>query len=199
MAMPIPVTALGPGEWTAELVRQLPEDDKRYEVIDGELLVSPAPGGRHQRACYVLCKTLDEFAFPHGIGVAMLAPTDIEYSPRRMVQPDVFVVSLEEAKVACDWDRVPQLLLVAEVLSLSTAVFDRRTKRRMYLDQGVPEYWIVDLHARVIERWTPTSDRPSIHDEVIEWRPFSHAPTLRIELAAYFAAALDIFPDREGW
>jgi Uma2 family endonuclease len=186
-------------EWTAQLVRQLPEDGYRYEVIDGELVVSPSPGGRHQRACALLWRMLDTFATTHGLGAASLAPTDIEYSPQRLVQPDVFVMPLEDGQVAPDWDRLPQLLLVAEVLSPSTALHDRRTKRKMYLDEGVPQYWIVDLQARLIERWRPGDDRPELCDDVIEWHPAGHAPTLTIDVAAYFAAVHDIFPHALGW
>lgn len=199
MAMPIPISAVAPGEWTADLVRQLPEDGKRYEVIDGELLVSPSLGGRHQHAVGVLWRLIEAFTREHRLGLAMFSPSDIEYSPRRMVQPDVFVVPLDGTKIPRDWDRIPQLMLVVEVLSPTTALYDRRTKRRMYLEEGVREYWIVDLNARLIERWTVGGDHPTIHEESIDWHPASHAPSLTIDLSAYFAEVHDVFPDDLGW
>ncbi|MBK8247400.1 MAG: Uma2 family endonuclease [Gemmatimonadetes bacterium] len=200
MAMPVLVPGVRPGEWTADLVRQLPEDGNRYEVIDGELLVSPSPRGRHQRSVFLLGRILEAFARDHRLGVVMLSPSDVEYSPRRMVQPDVYVVPREMGgKVAYDWDRVPQLMLVVEVLSPSTARYDRVTKRRMYLAQGVPQYWVVDPQARLIERWTPDCDRPAIHDASIDWHPASHAPTLTIDLPAYFDEVHEPFPEDSGW
>jgi Uma2 family endonuclease len=199
MAMPALHTDHRGGEWTAEMVRQLPEDGNRYEVIDGELLVSPSPSGRHVRACVLLLVKLEDYVARHQIGITMMSPSDIEYSPRRMVQPDLYVVPVGEGKVARDWDRVPQLMLVAEVLSPSTARYDRRTKRQMYLGEGVPEYWIVDPRAQLIERWTPAEERPSVHDESITWHPAGAPAPLTIDLAAYFAAVHDPFPDDLGW
>lgn len=200
MAMPVLVPGVRPGEWTADMVRQLPEDGNRYEVIDGELLVSPSPGGRHQCAVLSLLVRLDAFVRAHRLGLVMASPSDQEYSPRRMVQPDLYVVPREmNGKVAADWDRVPQLMLAVEVLSPSTARYDRVTKRRMYLEQGVPQYWVVDPHARLIERWTPDSDRPAIHEASIDWHPASHAPTLTIDLLAYFDEVYEPFPEESGW
>lgn len=200
MAMPLLLPDVRPGEWTAELVRQLPEDGNRYEVIDGELLVSPSPSGRHQRAVFLLAERLEAFVRPHQLGLVMISPSDVEYSPRRRVQPDVYVVPLEmTGKVARDWERVPRLLVAVEVLSPSTARYDRITKRRMYLDEGVPQYWVVDPHARLIERWTPDSDRPSVHDASIEWHPAGHAPALTIDLAAYFDEVHEPFLEDSGW
>lgn len=197
MAMP----ALHPpaGEWTAELVRQLPHDGHRYEVIDGELLVSASPGGRHQRACVLLWRRIEEFVAQHHLGIAMCSPSDLEYSPRRMVQPDVYVVPLEGTKLARDWERVPRLMLVAEVLSPSTARHDRRTKRRMYLDEGVPNYWIVDPHARLVECWQPGADRPTIQEQGLTWHPAGHVPALVIDLDEYFEQVHAPFPDDLGW
>ncbi len=186
-------------EWTAEMVRALPEDGNRYEVIDGELLVSLSPGGRHQRAAAMLWRRLDPFVTTHKVGMAALSPSDIEYSPRRMVQPDVFVIPLEAAKVPRDWDRVPRLMLVAEVLSPSTARYDRLTKRRMYLDEGVPQYWVVDPHARLIERWRQGDDRPELCDTTIEWHPVGHAPSLVLDLNEYFSEVHGLYPDDLGW
>jgi Uma2 family endonuclease len=79
-------------EWTAEMVRALPDDGKRYEVLDGELLVSPAPSMNHQRVVFLLARILDGYVRKHGLGEVFIAPTDVEFSPKRLLQPDVFVI-----------------------------------------------------------------------------------------------------------
>ena len=74
-----------------------------------------------------------------------------------------------------------------EILSPSTSRADRQAKRRLYQRQRVPEYWIVDVDARLIERWRPEDERPEILTEQIVWQPdAAHAP-LEIDVPAYFA------------
>jgi Uma2 family endonuclease len=192
MGMP---AALRPrhSEWTAELVRQLPDDGNRYEVVDGELLVSPAPSRYHQRAVLLLWRLLEDFLRTHEIGVALAAPCDVEFAPSRMVQPDVYCVPLVNGRIAERFVPADGLLLAAEVLSPFTARFDRHTKRHLYQLERVPEYWIVDVNARLIERWHPDDERPQICDEIIEWRIAGHAPTLTIDLGEYFRGLFEIF------
>ena len=88
MAMPA-----HPTEWTVEMVRAIPEDSNRYEVIDGELFVTPAPSVAHQRAVLELALLVAPYVRAHRIGEALIAPADvIVYGPRKFVQPDLFVV-----------------------------------------------------------------------------------------------------------
>jgi Uma2 family endonuclease len=83
------------------------------------------------------------------------------------------------------------LLLAVEVLSPSTARADRVTKRVLYRDEGVSEYWVVDLDARTIERSTPADPRVDILDDRVEWRAEGAASSIAIDLADYFARVLD--------
>jgi Uma2 family endonuclease len=78
-----------------------------------------------------------------------------------------------------------------EVASPSTARYDRGLKRRFYQRAGVPEYWIVDLDARIVERWRPGDARPEVLDGVLSWQPGPEAPALTIDLAAFFARVMD--------
>jgi Uncharacterized protein conserved in cyanobacteria len=83
------------------------------------------------------------------------------------------------------------MLLVVEVLSPSTARADRPRKRLIYQDQGVPEYWIIDPAARLVERWRPEDARPEqIADELV-WRPMRDVPALGIDLVTYFRSVHD--------
>jgi Uma2 family endonuclease len=81
-------------------------------------------------------------------------------------------------------------LLVVEIVSPSTARTDRQQKRRIYQSEGVPEYWIVDLDARVVERWRPHDTRPEIIADILVWQPQSDIAALSIDLVELFAEAL---------
>ena len=179
------------GDWTAEMVRALPEDGNRYEVVDGELLVTPAPTYRHQAVAFELLLRLNEYLRPTGSAAVLFSPADIEFDARTLVQPDLFVYPLRKGEKPRDWSDIDQLLLAIEILSPSTARFDRHVKRRRYQRHGVPEYWIVDIDARLIERWRPEDDRPEILADAITWRAPDAADALTIELEEFFARVLD--------
>ena len=181
MGMPAPTV------WTAEMVRALPDDGNRYEVIDGELLVTPSPTRTHQRAVRELLKVLDPFMNDRGIGEVMMSPSDVELDRKGMVQPDLFVNGLVEGRLPNDWNVGAPLLLVVEVLSPSTARSDRITKRHRFQRAGIPEYWIVDCDARTVERWRPQDDRPEVLDSTLSWQPDPAQQPLVIDLAALFA------------
>ncbi|HZI27219.1 MAG TPA: Uma2 family endonuclease [Gemmatimonadaceae bacterium] len=185
MAMPAPNT-----QWTAEMARALPDDGNRYEVLDGVLFVSPAPSPAHQRAVFLLCTILDRYTTANDLGAAMISPADIEFSPRRRLQPDVFVVPREIDRHFRAWTEVTTLLLAAEVISPSTARVDRGEKRLILQDERIPEYWIVDLDARIVERWRPPDERPEILSETLLWHPRSFAPALELDLVEYFRSVL---------
>jgi Uma2 family endonuclease len=106
-----------------------------------------------------------------------------------MVQPDVFVQGLVDGRVSMGWNSGAPLLLVVEVLSPSTAKVDRTAKRRRFQRAGIPEYWIVDTDARVIERWRPEDTRPEVLAETISWQPVLAAAPLVIDLPLLFARA----------
>ena len=187
MVMPAPRS-----EWTAEMVRDLPNDGKRYEVLDGELFVTPAPSGDHQFALKALYNRLEPYVQAHGIGVLLWSPADIEFSPRRLVQPDLFVAPLVDGKRPRTWRDMRHLVLAIEALSPTTAHADRHRKRRIYMEESVDEYWIVDIDARVIERWRKGERRPDVLDEILEWQPRADVQPVVLELPPYFVEILDV-------
>ncbi|MGQ0640595.1 MAG: Uma2 family endonuclease [Gemmatimonadaceae bacterium] len=184
---PIPI---GGTDWTAEMARALPDDGKRYEVLDGELFVTPAPSAYHQRALAVLFRLLEPYVREHRIGELLWSPADIEFSPRRLTQPDLFVAPLVDGNRPRTWRDVQGLVLAVEVLSPSTARADRQVKSRIYMEEDVGEYWIVDLDGRVFERWRKGENRPEILAGSLGWQPHTDVPPLTIDLAAYFAEVL---------
>lgn len=173
-------------EWTVERALALPDDGNRYEVLDGELFVTPAPTWGHQSAIERLFPALQRYTDESRIGWTKLSPADIIFSPRRLVQPDIFVVPWRDPRPAA-WTDVKSLLLAVEVLSPSTARADRHRKRVIYQSEGVPEYWIVDGDARLIERWSPEDERPEILADRLEWQPRAELAPFVLDIPAYFA------------
>jgi len=173
--------------WTIDMVRALPDDRNRYEIIDGELFVTPAPSMVHQRAVLRLALRLVVYLDAQRIGEAIIAPADVEISENTMVEPDLFVVPPIVGRPPRSWTEAERLLLVAEVLSPTTARADRVRKRVLYARVRVPEYWIIDVDGRVVERWRPDDARPEILSERLAWQPDPAQTGIMIDLAAYFA------------
>jgi Uma2 family endonuclease len=184
MGMPDTLT---PVYWTADMARRLPEDGNRYEVVYGELLVTPAPRLWHQQLVGRLHVALAKYLEIHRAGVVFTSPADISWGQDVMVQPDVFVVPLEQAKTL-EWSAIRDLLLVAEVLSPSTPRHDRFTKRRRYQEARVPLYWIVDGEARQVEVWTPEDVFPRIERDRLIWRLEGAGARFTLSLQELFRA-----------
>lgn len=176
--------------WTAADLREIPDDRNRYEIIDGELFVTPSPSMGHQSIAAELFARLHVYLRDRHIGNVYFAPLDLHFADDTVVEPDLFVVPLVEGRRARSWEEAGRLLLVIEILSPSTARADRTVKRRKYQRDGVPEYWIVDGDARVVERWKPEDDRPEIISERLEWQADHDVPALTIDLRELFAGAL---------
>jgi Uma2 family endonuclease len=113
------------------------------------------------------------------------------FSQRRAVEPDLFVVPLVDGRKPRHLSDVRRLVLAVEVSSPSTARTDRVEKRTLYREEGVDEYWIVDLDSRIFERSTPSEPRPEILDTRLEWRPEGATTALTIDLIEYFEKVLD--------
>lgn len=168
--------------WTAERIRALPDDGRRHEVVDGEHLVTPAPRVPHQDAVLLLATQLRAYVKPHGLGKVMVSPADLELDRKTLVQPDVFVSRNRRVKT---WKDALPLRLAVEILSPSTARADRIVKRHRFQRAAV-EYWIVDLDARLVERWRPGDKRPEVLADRLEWRPEKTLPPLLVTLPSLF-------------
>jgi Uma2 family endonuclease len=181
--------------WTYEEVLALIDEQEdrsvRYEFADGELLVTPAPGGYHQRIILALFRMIDPYVREHGVGEVRLGPSPVALVKRTIFQPDLFVVpSIDGKKPRADVP-VTSSLLVVEVLSDGSRRHDRLTKRHHYQRGGVPEYWIVDQEAQMVERWRPSDDRPEVLENELRWQPMATAPPLTIDLVSLFRGVLD--------
>jgi Uma2 family endonuclease len=177
--------------WTPAMVRALPDDGNRYEVVAGELLVAPAPSFDHQRAVARLFLRLAPYIDTHGLGEALMSPADIEFEEEHLVQPDIFVAPRVEGRRPHRWSEIKHLLLAVEVLSPSTARADRMVKRQLFQRVGVPDYWIVDVAARLVECWRPDESRPEVLSATLTWRPTPDTPPLEIDLPQLFAEIVE--------
>ncbi|MEO8333541.1 MAG: Uma2 family endonuclease [bacterium] len=175
--------------WSQEEVREMQGSRAwpRYELIDGELLVTSSPSVPHQRFIVELLVLIRAYVIAHDVGEVLTSPADIELDQGSVLQPDIFVIP--PGLVVRTWPDVTALLLAIEVLSPSTARHDRVTKRIFFQKHRVPEYWIVDLEARLVERWRPDDVRPEILPDRLIWQPYAGVEPLTIDLTALFVNA----------
>jgi Uma2 family endonuclease len=128
----------------------LPDDGNRYEVIDGELLLVPAPNEFHQRVSMNLTLILGPFVRTAKLGDLYYAPFDVVLSDTNIVQPDILFVSAARSAVITERNVQGSPDLVVEILSTSQPGRDEVTKRRLYTEFDVAEYWIVDPGRRMV-------------------------------------------------
>ena len=136
---------------TYEEFRRLPDDGKRYELIGGEVHLTPAPHTKHQYVVHNLDIPLSVYVQKNKLGDVWTAPLDVRLSGDTALQPDLIFVSDARAEIIQeDWIAgAPDL--VVEVLSPSTAAYDRATKLPAYAEAGVPEFWLIDSQAKTVE------------------------------------------------
>jgi Uma2 family endonuclease len=172
--------------FTVDEVLAFPDDGNRYELVDGELLVTPSPAQGHQIVLGDLFARILTFLQTRPpVARVFFAPADIIWGPQEYVQPDLFVVPAHE--VTGDWRDCRTLLLAVEVVSPGSARADRLTKRRLYQRRGVETYWIVDADARLVEVWHPGDDRPEIVTETLRWRAAPDAEDLVVGVQDLFS------------
>ena len=185
MGMPAPTETVT----TIEELLALPEDGMRHELLDGVHVVTPAPALPHQYMVGQAFLALSRALEGRDDLLVFTSPADIVLGPKTLVQPDVFVIVHQHGKAPERWTDVGVPVLGIEVLSPSTASRDRGSKRRIYQRAGVAEYWIVDLDARLVERWRPRDERPEICDSVLQWTSPGGA-SVATDFAALFTKVL---------
>jgi Uma2 family endonuclease len=128
---------------------EMPDDGQRYESIDGELIVTPAPAIKHQRVLRSLIRVLGAFAYETGRGELVLPPFDVVLGHYNIVKPDLLLVASELGQIPRDHDKFegpPDL--VVEVSSPMSLRIELVRKSALYACCGVPEYWIADPERR---------------------------------------------------
>ena len=182
--------------WTREqvldLIEQNPSHSPRYEVVDGELFVTPGPNGPHQFAVGLLHSLLHAYVRRVGVGEALTSPFDVKLEPDTTVGPDIFVVPPDEAKRLRRDATAQVLILAVETISPSSRRGDRGKKRQLF-QRTIPDYWIVDNTLRQFEVWRPGDEEPTILTDRLEWHPHGASEPFILELPAYFA---DVFGEQ---
>jgi Uma2 family endonuclease len=188
--------------WTIEEIDQLVEErdgfTPRYELVDGELLVTPAPSGRHQRILMELAVLVREYVKRYRFGEARFSPGIVRLTQDSWFEPDLYVVPADRGRMPRSSEPVTHLLLAAEVLSPSSAHHDRFTKRRFFVSHGVPEYWVVDGQAEAFEVWHPDDERAELIDDRLTWLPDPTVEPFELDVRAFFASVADEEAEDQG-
>ena len=144
--MGMPVTA---PRYTVDDLERFPDDGNRYELLDGQLLVTPSPNVFHQVAAMRIALVLANAIVPNGIG-HVVGPGVVTTPPLTQLQPDILAFP---ARFSPDskWANIDEHWLAVEIISRSSRVYDREFKRDAYLALGVREVWLVDPRAKTIE------------------------------------------------
>jgi len=180
--------------WTYEEYARLPQPSEargtRFEVIDGELYVTPGPSLGHQRIYTDLLTLLNGFAKSNGLGEVFGSPFDVLFGEGDYVEPDIMFVRRGREHILGQRGIEGPPDLVVEVLSPSTAARDLGIKLDRYRHFGVAEYWVVDPEERTIQLWrfTDGAREPVTLGaaETLRWQPLADGPGLDISLTELF-------------
>ncbi|MGH7617144.1 MAG: Uma2 family endonuclease, partial [Gemmatimonadaceae bacterium] len=153
--------------WTIAELHRLPDDGNKYEVVRGELFVTPAPTEGHETLAALLSRLLEPYVRENDLGL-IFHPRAVFRVRHSEVEPDLMIRRQQRGRHRA-WLGAPLPILIVEILSPSTRRRDHVQKRDFYLDEGIPEYWIVDP-----EEWTIRVSRPDAEDVVADksliWR-----------------------------
>jgi Uma2 family endonuclease len=179
MAMPATIQ-----RYTVDDLEHFPRDGNRYELLDGVLLVTPAPGTPHQ-----LVVSRISFALMNALMVPghafVFATGAVSFPPRTQLEPDILVVPARYP-VKQKWHEEREHWLAVEVYSRSSRIYDHDFKRDNYLRLGVKEVWLVDRIARSVEITRELGRSETVSDAIV-WRPPTLDVDVRIELSEIFA------------
>jgi len=193
--MAMPAQRAPDRRWTEEefyAARDAAPPGERWELVDGQVLVTPAPHWVHQRLIGRLFESLAPYVRAHGLGEAFVSPLDVELEPGLVLQPDLLVVPV--GALTRRSDVVDRLLLAVEIVSPSSARHDRVRKRPHYQRHRVSEYWIIDDASQTVERWTPRDERPELIAERLQWDSGGAAEPFVLDLVQFFR---DAAPEEE--
>ena len=173
-------------KWTLAEMHRLPDDGNKYELVRGELFVTPPPSEAHETINARLTSILTPYVTSQRLGLV--------YHPRAVVrfegsevEPDLMVrvPHPDPHGNDHDWTRAPIPILVVEILSPYTRRRDRREKKDLYADAGVEEYWMVDPEERTITARRRDGTEEVIHD-MMTWRPATAAEPLAFSVSDIF-------------
>ena len=165
----------------------LPDDGRRYEILAGELAMTPAQGRRHQEIVGELFSVLHGHVKARGLGQVFVSPFDVILDDTSVVQPDIVYVAVDRLASVSERGVEGAPSLAVEIVSPSTRQRDREAKRELYARHGVPHFWIVDPEARAIEAYALRSSAYVVQaqafgPDVLHAEPFPDLPILAASL-----------------
>ena len=169
--------------WTLEELHSLPDDGNKYELIHGELFVTPAPTDDHETILARLTRLLDGYVEANDLGHVYHPRAVLRYQGSE-VEPDL-MVRQEAPGLGNEWERAPLPVLIVEVFSPSTRRRDQNQKRDFYSEVRIPEYWMADPERRAITV-IRLGQAPLTVFETIVWQPRGVTEPLTIPLAEIF-------------
>jgi Uma2 family endonuclease len=173
-------------KWTLAELHRLPDDGNKYELVRGELFVTPPASDEHETIAAMLGEILVPYVRAHRLGHVYRPRAVLRYSGSE-VEPDLMVRRAHPDRRGddSDWTRAPTPILVVEILSEFTRRRDREDKRSLYLDAGVEQYWIVDPEDRCIT--VVRLDAPDVvSTDDVTWHPTGASQPLSFGVGAIF-------------
>jgi len=164
--------------WTLDELHRLPDDGNKYELVCGELFVTPPPSVTHETILVRLSRLLEPFVAKHQLGF-IFHPRAVVRAEGSEVEPDLMVRAA--TPTGRDWQDLAVPILVVEVLSGSTRRRDLGSKREFYLDIGVAEYWIVDPRTKTI-RVVRSGAADEVKSDEVGWYPSGAADALTVRV-----------------
>ena len=182
--------------WTYEEYARLPQPSEargtRFEVIDGELYVTPGPSRRHQQIVVRLTTLLHRFVEENGLGEVLVSPFDVLFAEGDYVEPDLLFVRSDRLGILTERGAEGPPDLLVEILSPSTSARDLGLKLDRYRLFGVAEYWVIDPDERALRVWRlaggasePLALAPA---DTLRWQPVADGPVLAISVAELLRA-----------
>ena len=167
----------------------LPNDRNRYEILEGELSVTPAPATKHQIALGNLYQILSNHVVGHRMGRLLLAPTDLILASTTVVQPDLIFIGNDRRGIITERAIEGTPTIVVEILSPTTHHTDRVTKAQLYAKYGVPHYWLIDPDQQVLEAYGLSGEQYNLVTKAQDADMFTSAvfPGLSIQISDLWA------------
>ena len=168
---------------------ELPNDRDRYEILDGELSVTPAPRPKHQGVSSHLHRILANHIVTNQLGDIYAAPIDVILAPTTVVQPDLVFIGNDRRSIVTERAIEGPPTLVIEILSPTTHRTDRQTKAQLYAKHGVPHYWLLDADQQTLEAYELVGEQYNLVVKVQNAEVFTPSlfPGLSIQLADLWA------------
>jgi len=171
--------------WTWEDFQRLPDDGNKYEFVYGDLWVTPPPTDYHETMLARLTRILDPYVEAQRLGLVYRAKAVFRIGREMEVEPDLMVRQAHPDHPRGSWETAPRPILVVEIVSPSSRRRDYGTKRELYVEKEIPEYWIVDGDERTITVVKSGRDPVTVRD-VLTWAPATASEPLTFELMRVF-------------